>query len=109
MTMSEFENKLGETLAQRAEGAPEVAGLAEGARTRHRRRRTTRIMAGAAAAVVAMVGVPFGISALTTDDEGGAQVTNQPPPGVEGVPADWRWESWHDVEYAVPPSWGYGA
>ncbi|HSV38334.1 MAG TPA: hypothetical protein VLI04_06190 [Nocardioidaceae bacterium] len=104
--MSEFENKLGETLAQRAEVAPSVAGLAEGARTRARRRRTTRIMAGASVAVVAMVAVPVGISALSVDDGGGVQVTNRP--SVAGVPADWRWESWHDVEFAVPPAWGYG-
>lgn len=105
--MSDFENRLGETLAQRAESAPGAEGLAEGARSRARRRRTTRIVAGASAAVVAMVGVPFGISMLGSDDNGSVQVTDRPP--VAGVPADWRWESYRDVEFAVPPEWGYGA
>jgi len=108
MRMSEFENKLGETLAQRAEGAPGAEGLADGARTRARRRRTTRIMAGASAAVVAMVAVPVGISVLRVDD-GGAEVANQPPAILSEVPSGWRVESYRDVEFAVPPEWGYGA
>lgn len=105
--MSEFENKLTEMLADRADGAPGAEGLAEGARLRQRRRRTARVALGAGAVVAAIVAVPVGLGALSVDG-GDPPVSTQPLPEPRAVPADWRWESYHDLEFAVPQSWVYG-
>jgi hypothetical protein len=39
--------------------------------------------------------------------DGGAGVAGDPA-GDERVPAGWHTETWHDLEIAVPDSWGYG-
>ena len=105
--MSDFENRLTELLSQRADTAPGADDLAAGARVRLRRRRTLRAGAVAAAVVVAAVGVPLGMGALDVDakDPG----VSAPGPQVSTVPAGWRFESYHDVEFAVPPTWSRGS
>jgi len=105
--MSDFENRLTEMLGERADGAPGAEGLAAAARSRQRRRRTTRGVLGAGAVVAAIVAVPVGLGALSID-EGETPVVSQPLPEVRGLPAGWRWESYHDLEFMVPSTWVYG-
>lgn len=107
--MSDLETRLRDTLAERAAAAPDVTGLAAGARRRLRRRRTT--WAVVAAAVVAAA-VPVGLTQLAPSSDGGGQIANQPtatsglPPSV--VETGYRAESWRDVTFEVPVDWGYG-
>ena len=105
--MSDFEERLSQMLAERADASPAAVGLAEGARARHRRRRALKVGAAGAAVVAAIAAVPLGLGALSIDE--GADVANQPEPVVSGVPAGWRFESYRNVEFAVPPDWGYGS
>jgi hypothetical protein len=105
--MSDFESRLRETLAERADAAPDAHGLADGARRRLRRRRTTWAVVAGAAVVAAAV--PLGLGQL--GPEGGSDgvedsgVAGDPVPQVE---SGYRTESWHDVTFEVPVDWGYG-
>jgi len=97
--MSDLEERLSRMLAERADASPVAAGLAEGARVRHRRRRALRVGAAGAAVAVAIVAVPVGLGALSIDE--GEEVSNQPEPVVSGVPASWGFESYRNVEIGV--------
>ncbi|KRE92769.1 hypothetical protein ASG76_14955 [Nocardioides sp. Soil774] len=104
--MTDFESRLRDTLLERA-GAPAPAvGLADGARRRLRRRRTT--WAVAAAAVLAAA-VPVGLTALGpgTDGSGGVADGGTASRAV-GAGDGYRAESWHDLTLEVPADWGYG-
>jgi hypothetical protein len=105
--MSDFENKLTEMLSERAETSLSAVGLAEGARSRHRRRRALKVGLAGAAVVAAIVAVPVGLGALSVDEGGG--VATEPGPVKSSLPAGWRSESYRDVEFAVPPDWEYGS
>lgn len=105
--MSDFEERLTGTLTERASSAPDVVGLAEGARVRSRRRRTARVVAAAVGGVAVVAAVPIGIDAIMVDESSGGIAS--PPPVSRDLPADWRSESYRDVEFAVPLAWGYGA
>ncbi|HET7735723.1 MAG TPA: hypothetical protein VFK52_07095 [Nocardioidaceae bacterium] len=106
--MTDFENRVTEMFAERAANAPGAEGLATAAQSRQHRRRTSRAVLGAAAVVAAIVAVPVGLGALGVD-EGDGPVATEPLPEPRSVPADWRWESYHDLEFAVPASWRYGS
>ncbi len=105
--MADLETMLRESLESAAEGAPGAVGLAEAGRQRARRRRTTWAVGGAAAAVVA-------VSVGKAMVDRGPQAQPDPlqplgPTRAADVPSGWRAESWHDVTFAVPDAWGYGA
>lgn len=107
--MSDFESRLRDTLDERAASAPDAIRLAEGARRRLRRRRTTWAVATAAVVAAAM---PVGLSHLGGGAGGGTGPADDPavdsglPPGV--IEWGYRAESWHDVTFEVPVKWGYG-
>ncbi len=65
--MNDFETRLTEALNGGAEQAPDVDGLAAGARRRSRTRRRTRVAVGIGVVVAALV-VPVGVLALGGDD-----------------------------------------
>jgi hypothetical protein len=112
--MSDFESRLTDALSSGAEGAPDASGLADRARRRSRRRRRAAVIVAAGAVVVA-VAVPVGVVALRDDGPGGGGPAESgvadDPVGQEQTPAppDTRIETWHDLQVAVPASWGYGA
>ncbi len=99
--MSDFETRLGDALSSGAEGAPDVTGLADGARRRARRRRTT--VASVAAAAVVAVAVPVGVVALSDGGSDNGDVAEDPPASTTRV------ETWHDISVEVPVSWDYGS
>jgi len=105
-TMSDFENRVRETLRTGSDGAPPAVGLAEEARRRWRKRRRTTAVVAATAIVLAAV--PVGIAVLGDGSSPGkkddAQASDLPQ-----IPDGWRWESWHDVQIAVPGNWKNGA
>jgi len=107
--MSErFEDEVRSALRSGVSDELSAAGLADGARSRlRRRRRTTMSIVGAAALVAA---VPVGITALNTGGSGGSgngQVAE--PNQVTGLPDGWHWESYANVEFGVPNSWKHGS
>jgi hypothetical protein len=115
--MSDLEQRLTETLALGAQGAPPAIGLAAAARSRARARRRTRL-AGTAAVVALAVGLPAGVWA--TQGSGGSQAG--PGPGPAGgtiakdpaaagaqMPGGFHYESWHEVTIEVPDTWAYGS
>ncbi len=105
--MSDFESRLRDTLDERAASAPDAIGLADGARRRLRRRRTTWAVATAAVVAAAM---PLGLSLVGGGAGGGTGPADDPavdsglPPGV--IEWGYRAESWHDVTFEVPVEWG---
>jgi hypothetical protein len=101
--MSDFETRLGDALSSGAEGAPDVTGLADGARRRARRRRTT--YAGVAAVAVVAVAVPVGVVALS----GGSDPVDNGRADDPVAVSTTRVETWHDISVEVPVSWGYGS
>ena len=108
--MSErFEDEVRSALRSGVGDELSAAGLADGARSRlRRRRRTTMSIVGAAALVAA---VPVGITALNTGPNGtgdGQVAEALDQPAVEGLPAGWHWESYANVEFGVPDSWKHG-
>lgn len=107
MIMTDFETRLADALARQAERAPDAAGLAEGARRRLRRRRTATAGAAVTAVVAVTVGLSLAKGMLSIESTPGASV--EPTPTGAGVPAGWRFESWRDLEFAVPGSWTYGS
>ena len=109
--MSErFEDEVRSALRSGVTDELSAVGLADGARSRlRRRRRTTMSIVGAAVLVAA---VPVGIAALNTGPNGSgngpiAEALDQP--AVEGLPAGWHWESYANVEFGVPNSWKHGS
>ncbi len=107
-TMSDFESRVRNALGAGAERAPAAVGLAEGARSRLRRRRRTT--GAVAATAVVLAGVPLGIALLGGGDsapDGRDDVTAADE--LPTVPGGWRWESWRDVQVAVPGEWTEGA
>jgi hypothetical protein len=104
-TMSDFENRVRASLRHGAAGAPSAVGLAESARGRwQRRRRTTGAVVVTA---IVLVAVPLGVVLLGGDDpdRGGDDVVAAPLPSI---PDGWRWESWRNVQVAVPGAWDTG-
>jgi hypothetical protein len=91
--MGDFEDRLGRALGEGAEDAPGAAGLADGARTRARRRRTWRVT-GVGAAVALAVALPLTLT-LVRD---GADVTTVADAG-EG----WRTVSLERESFAPGP------
>lgn len=102
-TDEELERIMREGLARHAEGAPDR--LEESTASPSRRR--SRWPAVAAAAAVAVIGVPLGVQLLGEpgDDEphGTDRVAVAP-----GTPDTWRVESYGGVQVRVPNDWGWG-
>ena len=75
--MTDFEDRLRETLSARAEDAQVSADLARGARARLRRRRTAivRVVAGATSVVVVSAGVALVGAVIGGDDAQPAPTT----------------------------------
>jgi hypothetical protein len=95
--MSDLEQRLSETLAEVAEDAPSAAGLADGARRRHRVRRQRRLAAGGALAALALVAAGVAVAHQGGED----RVAKDPTDGAPG----WRTISSGDARAAVPPDW----
>ena len=97
--MNDFETRLTEALNGGAEQAPDVDGLAAGARRRSRTRRRTRVAVGIGVVVAALV-VPVGVLALggdDTPDRVATDTTDEP-------------QGWHTVEHEgvlldIPGGW----
>ena len=101
--MSDLESRVAEGLAGTAGRAPGADDLATGARQRLRRRRRTT--AGVVAAVLAAVAVPVGVAVVVTGDGPGGRDRST---AADGVPTDWRTETWRDLSLRVPSDWGRG-
>ena len=100
--MTELEELIRETLADRASRAPSADGLVEGVRHRRRRRRATRTAFAVAAVAVATataVVVP-----LTLGDHGTTKPAEKPttPPAPA---SDEQVIGYHGLEITVPVSW----
>ena len=106
-TMSDFENRVRETLRTGSDGAPPAVGLAEEARRRWRKRRRTTAVVAATAIVLAAV--PVGIAVLRDGSSPSKKDDNVVADNLPEIPDGWRWESWHDVQIAVPGHWRNGA
>lgn len=92
---TDLEARVAEGLHGVGDRSPDPPDLAAGARARlARRRRTT---AGVVAALLAVVAVPLGL----------ALVDGQPERerSTDGVPEDWRVETFGDLTVRVPPTW----
>lgn len=105
--MSDFENRVRETLRTGSDGAPPAVGLAEEARRRWRQRRRTTVVVAATAVVLAAV--PVGIAVLGDGSSPSKQDGNVVASNLPEIPDGWRWESWHDIQIAVPGHWKNGA
>jgi hypothetical protein len=103
--MTDFESRVRETLKAGSEGAPPPVGLAEGARQRWRKRRRTT--AAVAATAVVLAAVPIGIVVLG-DDGSRSDKDDVEASDLPNIPDGWRWESWRDVQIAVPGDWEPG-
>ncbi len=104
--MTDFESRLRDSLHDRAEDAPGATGLADGARRRLRRRRTTIAGAGVLAGLVVVAPFLF----MRGEPEGPGIATDPSSPSATTSATDdgLRTESWHDVTFEVPDDWGYG-
>lgn len=117
--MTDFEDRLRDTLSTRAEDAQESVDLAGGARARLRRRRTAiaRVVAGATSVVVVSVGVALLGAAVTGDDNEPAPTPDVAPdiardPAARDVSTDddhLQEVTWRDLSMAVPVEWKPGA
>lgn len=108
--MSDFEERVAESLRAGAGSAPDALGLADGARRRARTRRRTSL-AAAGVTALAVLAVPVAVVALN-DDGGEGPVAGRPtatptPASPKPFP-DGRWETWHGVTVRVPGDWDYG-
>lgn len=117
--MTDFEDRLRDTLSTRAEDARASADLAGGARARLRRRRTAiaRVVAAATSVVVVSVGVAL-LGAAVTGDEKEPAPTPDVAPNIARDPAarevstgdDHLQEvTWSEISMAVPVEWKRGA
>lgn len=117
--MTDFEDRLRDTLSARAEDARESADLAHGARVRLRRRRTAiaRVVAGATSVVVVSVGIALVGAAIGGDGTQPAPTPDVAPaiardPAAREVTAGrdhLQQVAWRDVTAWVPPEWQRGA
>lgn len=106
-TMSDFEGRVRDALGAGADEAPAAVGLAEGARRRLRRRRV--VTSAVAATAVVLAAVPVGLALVGSDDDGGPGRDDvEVADGLPEVPDGWRWESFRDVQVAVPGTWTGG-
>lgn len=105
--MNDFESKVRETLRTGSEGAPPAVGLAEEARRRWRKRRRTTAVVAATAVVLAAV--PLGIALLGDGGSPAKDDDNVVADNLPETPDGWRWESWRNVQIAVPGHWEHGA
>lgn len=93
---TDLETRLAEGLRGIGDRSPHPPDLAAGARARlARRRRTT---AGVVAAVLALVAVPLGLALVGSGEP-------ERPTSTDGVPGDWRVETFGDLTVRVPPTW----
>ncbi len=98
--MNDFETRLSEALTSGAAEAPDIDGLAAGARRRSRTRRRT-LMAVGSCVVVAALAVPIGVLAVTGDGPTeGNRVATDPP-----APTPWRTVEHQGVLVDIPSSW----
>lgn len=107
--MSDFEQRLSQTLDGRAEHAPGAEGLARAARRRHARRRNARMAGAGVAALALAIGVPFALGGLSLGDADPPLAGQGKEPRAHAVPREWRFESYRNVEFAIPPDWGHGS
>ncbi|KQY56595.1 MULTISPECIES: hypothetical protein [unclassified Nocardioides] len=117
--MSDFEKRVRDTLAGQADKAPgDASGLADAARARRGRRRTA--IGGAVVAAAVVAAIPLGLALVDRGDSGGrdsaARESTSPDTGAADpasdlpeIPDGWRWESWRNVEVAVPGDWRDGS
>ena len=106
--MSDFEDQLRSALHSGVSDELSVAGLADGARSKlRRRRRTAGSIVGAAALVAA---IPVGFAALNNGGSGPGQgAIAAETSTAAGLPAGWHWESYANIEFGVPDSWKHGS
>lgn len=95
--MSDLEQELTGALTTIAEDAPGAAGLADGARRRHRVRRQRRLMVGGAVAALVV-----GTSAVVWSPGGDDRATD---PVDDPAPKGWQTISQEDVRAEVPADW----
>jgi hypothetical protein len=115
--MTDFESRLRDSLAERAEDVLSPSGLAAGARARLRRRRMTlaKIVAGAAMVVAA----PFAISLVDVEGSGVPATPEPDPPPTRNIVRDPAPEfpparpttqeiTWQGIRFMVPSGWQLG-
>lgn len=118
--MTDFETRLRESLARRAEDAPAPTGLAVRARGRLQRRRAAiaKVAAGVVAGAAVVAAVPLGIALVE-----GVDIRPRPRPAAPDTPfivpdlspdirtaRETRREiTWADITFKVPPDWKAGA
>lgn len=109
--MNDFEDRLRGALNGQADNAPDdVSGLAEGARGRRRNRR--RAIGGAVVAAALVAAIPIGLSVVNRDSGSSGDDTSAATDGdaiASEIPDGWRWESWRNLEVAVPGEWRDGS
>jgi hypothetical protein len=104
-----FEDEVRTALRSGVSDELSVAGLADGARSKLRRRRRAAVSIVGAAALVAAV--PVGLAALNTTGGSGNGTGSIGVESAEqaGLPAGWHWESYANIEFGVPDSWKHGS
>lgn len=111
----DIEDQVRAMLARQAEEAVVHRDIGERARAgADRHRRAARLAAvGSAAAVLAVVGLGYGLTRPGTEAGPGPADRESTPrvvdPGPHRVAAGWRTEVWHEAAVDVPQDWGYGA
>ncbi|MEO5664611.1 MAG: hypothetical protein ABIR39_15155 [Nocardioides sp.] len=118
--MTDFEDRLRDTLSTRSEDAHESADLARGARARLRRRRTAmaRVVAGATSVVVVSVGIALVGAAVSGDDKSPTppvtpdvvrEIARDPAAREVSSPDDHLQEvAWREISMWVPVEWQRG-
>ncbi|HXH76933.1 hypothetical protein [Nocardioides sp.] len=118
--MTDFETRLRDSLAERAEEAPAPTGLAMGARGRLHRRRAAiaKVAAGVAVGTVVVAAVPLGMALVEGVDAPSRprQVAPNTPfivpdnsPEIEPARDTRREVEWSDITFKVPSEWKAGA
>ncbi|MCW2832789.1 MAG: hypothetical protein JWN68_742 [Nocardioides sp.] len=118
--MTDFETRLRDSLAERAEEAPAPSGLARGARARLQRRRAAvaKGAAGVAVGTLVIAAVPVG-SALVEGVDAPSRPRPVAPdtpfivpdlsPDIQTARETKREIEWAGIRFAVPPDWKGGA
>ena len=114
----DFESRVRNTLAERAEDATLPFGLAMAARARLRRRRRTTAKAVAAATMgAAVAAAAFGIAVMGADSAGRPPAPDAPPshfivadlaPDVVTARDSMREVTWRGIRFVVPSHWQPG-
>lgn len=107
-----FRDGLAELAAEADTSPPVVRRVVERAREGGARRRRSALagVAGAAAAMLAVVGVGAVLRGQAGDTGAHRPAASPAPPEVApSVPGGYRLERWHDVGVYVPFTWGWGA